>query len=74
MEDLESQSSGNQGSPDRSEVAQVVGEGGNWLFDKDEAIVHFTFHALASFSVGETDVEIPYEDLKPYMRPDAPVL
>jgi uncharacterized protein YecT (DUF1311 family) len=74
MEGLESQSSGNQGSPDRSEVAQVVGEGGNWLFDKDEAIVHFTFHALASFSVGETDVEIPYEDLKPYMRPDAPVL
>ncbi len=74
IEDLENQSSEEQGSPDRSEVAQVVGEGGNWLFDKDKAIVHFTFHALASISVGETDVEIPYEDLKPYMRPDAPVL
>jgi len=74
MEDLESQFNNGQSGPDRSEVAQVVGEGGNWLFDKDKAIMHFTFHALASISVGETDVEIPYEDLKPYMRPDAPVL
>jgi uncharacterized protein YecT (DUF1311 family) len=74
MEDLESQLSEEQSSPDRSEVARVVGDGGNWLFDKDKAIVHFTVYAIASFSSGETDVEIPYEDLKPYMMPDAPVL
>jgi uncharacterized protein YecT (DUF1311 family) len=73
IKDLESQSSEGQGSPDRSEVARVAGEGGNWLFDKDKAIVHFTFQALASFSVGDADVEIPYEDLKPFMKPDAPV-
>ena len=60
--------------PDRSAVTDVVNDGGNWMFDKDKAIVHFTVYTVASFSGGEFDVDIPYRILKPYMRADAPVL
>jgi len=73
VDNLEDQFNEESG-PDRSAVARVVGNIGNWLFDRNKAIVHFTVYTVASFSGGEFDVEIPYEELKPYMRPDAPVL
>ena len=59
--------------PDRSAVESVVGDGDNWLWGADAATVHFTVYAIASFSGGEFDVEIPYETLAPYLRADAPV-
>ena len=60
--------------PDRDAVERVVGDGDNWLWGKDAATVHFTVYTIASFSGGEYDVEIPYDELKPYLRADAPVL
>ena len=44
----------------------------NWLWGADAATVHFTVYTIASFSGGESDVDIPYDVLKPYLRPDAP--
>jgi hypothetical protein len=35
--------------------------------------VHFKVYTVASFAAGEFDVEIPYETLRPYLRPGAPV-
>lgn len=60
--------------PDRSAVESVVGDDANWLWGTDGATVHFTVYTVASFSGGEFDVEIPYDDLKPYLRADTPVL
>jgi hypothetical protein len=54
-------------------VASVVADRGNWLFAKDGATVHFTVYAVASFAAGEFGVEIRYETLQPYMKPDSPV-
>lgn len=60
--------------PDRAAVDSVVLDSGNWLWGKDKAIVHFTVYTVASFAGGEYDVDIPYKLLKPYLRPEAPVL
>ena len=59
--------------PDRDAIESVVGDSDNWLWGADAATVHFTVYAIASFSGGESDVEIPYGVLAPYLRPDAPV-
>jgi len=72
MKDLHDQLSG-EPDPDRSAVASVVADRGNWLFAKDAATVHFTVYAVASFAAGEFGVEIPYETLRPYLKPDSPV-
>jgi hypothetical protein len=60
--------------PDRDAVETVVGDASNWLWGVDAATVHFTVYAIASFSGGEFDVEVPYDVLAPYLLPDAPVL
>jgi uncharacterized protein YecT (DUF1311 family) len=60
--------------PDRSAIESVVGDGDNWLWGADAATVHFSVYTIASFSGGESDVQVPYDDLKPYLRPDAVVL
>ena len=70
--DLHDQMSG-EPEPDRSAVASVVADRSNWLFTKDAATVHFTVYAVASFAAGEFGVEIPYEKLRPYLRPDSPI-
>jgi len=71
LKDLKGQNAEN---PDRDNIEAVVRDGGNWLFAKDHAIVHFTVYTVASFAGGEYDVKIPYRALKPYLRPGAPVL
>jgi uncharacterized protein YecT (DUF1311 family) len=71
LKDLKAQNADN---PDRENIAIVVRDGGNWLFGDTNAIVHFTVYTVASFAGGEYDVKIPYRVLKPYMRPDAPML
>jgi hypothetical protein len=60
--------------PDRDAVEGVVADGRNWLWGTDAATVHFTVYAIASFSGGEFDVEVPYEALAAYLRTDAPVV
>jgi uncharacterized protein YecT (DUF1311 family) len=75
MRDLHEQfAAGEAGDPERSAVEQVVGDPGNWLWGIDSASVHFSVYTVASFSGGEFDVDIPYADLEPYLRADAPVL
>jgi len=75
LRDLHDQFAADQGpDPDRSAVESVVSDEANWLWGSDAATVHFTVYTIASFSGGEFDVEIPYADLKPYLRADAPVV
>jgi hypothetical protein len=75
MRDLHDQFANEQaGDPDRSAVETVVADDANWLWGTDAATVHFTVYTVASFAGGEFDVAIPYDELKPYLRPDAPVL
>jgi uncharacterized protein YecT (DUF1311 family) len=75
LRDLHDEFAGQEApDPDRSAVERVVADGGNWLWGTDKATVHFTVYAVASFSGGEFDVDIPYDALKPYLRPDAPPL
>jgi len=69
-EDFESQGAPD---PDREAVETVVGDGDNWLWGADAATVHFTVYTIASFSGGESDVRIPYDVLKPFLRADSPV-
>lgn len=71
LKDLKAQNAENA---DRDNVAIVVREGSNWLFGPRDATVHFTVYTAASFAGGEFDVKIPYRALKPYLRPDAPML
>ena len=70
LKDLKAQNAEN---PDRDNIALVVGDGGNWLFADNHATVHFTVYTVASFAGGEFDVKIPYNLLKPYLQPDAPI-
>jgi uncharacterized protein YecT (DUF1311 family) len=72
VKDLHDQLSGDP-DPDRAAVASVVADRGNWLFAKHGATVHFTVYTVASFAAGEFGVEIPYETLRPYLKPDSPV-
>ena len=74
LHDLREQSAGEAAlDPDRSAVESVVGDEANWLWGADAATVHFTVYTVASFAGGEFDVEIPYAELKAYLRTDAPV-
>lgn len=74
VRDLHDQLADGEGDPERSAVEAVVGDDANWLWGVDKATVHFTVYTVASFAGGEFDVEIPYADLKPYLRADAPVV
>jgi uncharacterized protein len=56
-------------APDFSTVWSVATDIGNWMFDRNDAVVHFTVYTVASFSGGEFDVKIPYRVLRPYLRP-----
>lgn len=74
LRDLRNQFAGEQAiDPERAAVESVVGDEANWLWGADAATVHFTVYTVASFAGGEFDVDIPYADLKPYLRADAPV-
>jgi uncharacterized protein YecT (DUF1311 family) len=73
-EDLEGQEDWGEGEADLSMVKSVVTDGRNWLFDRDKAIVHFPAGNIIVTGHGDCDVEIPYDKLKPFMRPNATVL
>ena len=74
LRDLQNPSAGEDAlDPDRSVVEAVVADEANWLWGTDAATVHFTVYTIASFAGGEFDVAIPYAELRPYLRADAPV-
>ncbi|HEX5121620.1 MAG TPA: DUF3298 domain-containing protein, partial [Rhodanobacteraceae bacterium] len=74
LHDLHDQLADSDGDPERSAVEAVVGDDANWLWGTDKATVHFSVYTVASFAGGEFDVDIPYAELKAYLRSDAPVL
>jgi uncharacterized protein YecT (DUF1311 family) len=55
--------------PDAAAVHSVTADIGNWMFDSDAAVVHFTVYTVASFAGGEYDVKIPYRLLAAYLKP-----
>jgi uncharacterized protein YecT (DUF1311 family) len=73
VKDLKVQFDEGAPAPDASAVGGVATDIGNWMFDRNEAVVHFTVYAVASFSGGEYDVKIPYRVLKPFLKPGAVV-
>ncbi|MBI3677339.1 MAG: DUF3298 domain-containing protein [Proteobacteria bacterium] len=75
LRDLKDQFAAQQSpEPDAAAIEAVIADGGNWLFAKDHARIHFTEYAIASFAAGEFDVDIPYTTLKPYLKAAAPLL
>ncbi len=58
---------------DDARVASTVASS-TWLWGADKAIVIFTVDTISGLPGGEFDVDIPFKALKPYMKPDAPVL
>lgn len=59
-------------APDRAAVRSVATDIGNWMLQRDAAVVHFTVYTVASFSGGEYDVKIPWRVLKKLLKPGAP--
>ena len=58
---------------EKDRVPVVVADPGAWTFDSDGAHVFFDVGTIASYSGGASDVTIPYDKLRPYLRPDAPL-
>ncbi len=73
VKDLTNQFEDGAPPPEAAAVWAVATDVGNWMFDRNDAVVHFTVYTVASFSAGEFDVKIPYRVLKPYMRPGTPI-
>ena len=57
-----------------SELPKQVADGANWSWGKDKASVTFWIFMLSGMPSENYPVDIPYKLLKPYMKPDAPVL
>lgn len=57
-----------------SELPKQVADGADWAWGTDKAVVTFWIFMLSGMPSENYDVAIPYKLLKPYMKPDAPVL
>jgi len=66
---------GNEFLPDdaANAVREVVSDLANWSFDGDGALIAFDPYTLFAYAAGTKEVTLPYELLRPYLRPDAPV-
>jgi hypothetical protein len=73
VKDLKEQFDEGAPTADAPTVSGVATDIGNWMFDRNDAVVHFTVYTVASFSGGEYDVKIPYRVLKPFLKPGAVV-
>ena len=60
--------------PGNWDLSANAADSSRWLWGKDKAIVMFTVFLLYGMGDREYDVEIPYDALKPYIKPNAPVL
>ena len=54
-------------------VAKVVGNISAWQFGPKSATVFFDFYTIRPYAAGPADVEIPYANLREYLRPDFPL-
>jgi hypothetical protein len=59
---------------DISDIGAAVAKDGNWLWSKDSAIAMFTISMNSGMPDAPYEMRIPYTALKPFMKPDAPVL
>jgi len=59
---------------DIADVTKQVSAVGNWLWGKTAATVLFTVFMNSGMPAEGYSVRIPYRTLKPFMKPDAPVL
>ena len=57
-----------------SDLAKQAADSGNWTWGKDAATVTFVVFMNGGMPEAPYEVSIPYKVLKPYMKPDAPVL
>jgi uncharacterized protein YecT (DUF1311 family) len=57
-----------------SELPKQLADGAHWSWDKDKAVLSFTIFMDSGMPESVYDVTIPYKTLKPYLKPDAPVL
>jgi uncharacterized protein YecT (DUF1311 family) len=56
------------------DVRAAISNSKNWVWDKDHATVMFAISMGGGGPDSAYNVDIPYRLLKPYMKPDAPVL
>lgn len=59
---------------DYSGYKDAIAADAHWLWGRDNATVMFTVFMNSGMPPAQYDVDIPYKLLKPYMKPDAPVL
>ena len=73
-EELENQPEGPEpGAISDEEIAAAVKSDASWLWGKHKATIVFMPGTIGGLPAGEIDVEIAFEKLKPYLKPDAPM-
>src|SRR5438270_12389517 len=58
---------------DNADVAAVVGEIDNWSIDKDGVEILFDPYAVAPYAAGLHEFQLPYVDLKRWLKPGGPL-
>lgn len=61
------------GEIDRQAVVKVATDANNWTLRGDALRITVNEYDVLSYADGETEIDIPWRDLKPYLAPDAPV-
>jgi uncharacterized protein YecT (DUF1311 family) len=76
MRDLKKQidQDGAPGDLTASDLAKQLADSGSWSWAKDRATVTFVVFMDSGMPQSLYGVSIPYKALRPYMKPDAPVL
>ena len=59
---------------DPAEIEATLSDPGSWQWGRNKATVVFWVDLMGGMPGGEFDVDIPYRMLKPYLKPDAPVI
>lgn len=57
-----------------SDLKKQLLDNANWSWEKDKAVVTFTIFMDSGQPEQAWDVDLPYKMLKPYLKPDSPVL
>jgi uncharacterized protein len=57
-----------------SDLPKQIADGANWSWGRDAATVTFAVFMDSGMPVNTYSASVPYKVLKPYMKPDAPVL
>jgi uncharacterized protein len=70
---LKQQGYGTEAEPLPGNVREVAGELSNWTFRADAVEVTFPVYSVASYAEGSVPVWLVYEELRPFLRADAPL-